>query len=195
MVKTMFMLETLFLFSLGITFLLILLLIYHFKNRLAGMEQKHEVLLDIMNSLVQETHMIKSVMGNLWRPPTSNFPESVVFRNIPANNLVEPSLEEDDDDEDDEDVVEEDDEDVDDEDVDDDDAETLEELELEEEQEVFEQTKVDAAPQFSLEDLNQSANWQAMKIPELRALVVQRGLTTDASKMKKPQLLALLGNK
>lgn len=57
--------ETLFALSLGITFLLMLLLIYHFKQRLSAIEQKHDILLEIINTLVQETHILKSVVAKV----------------------------------------------------------------------------------------------------------------------------------
>lgn len=63
--------ETLFMFSLGITFLLLLLLIYHFKQRLSAVEQKHDVLLEILNTVVQETHTIKAVLQTMYRPPSA----------------------------------------------------------------------------------------------------------------------------
>ena len=46
--------ETSFFFTLGITFLLILLLVYHFKQRIANAESKQDTMFEIINNLVQE---------------------------------------------------------------------------------------------------------------------------------------------
>ena len=206
MIKTMFMLETLFLFSLGITFLLILLLIYHFKNRLSGLEQKHEVLLEIMNTLVQETHMLKAVVGSIYRPPS---PSVVVSQ--PSIVQVQEFSKEDDADLDDEDI-----EDLDDkeeEDLDDEEEEDLddEEIDIEDLDDQVEAEKVEAekveAEKVETEEkpvieyveimpepkpVEEQLSLEKMKLPELRALAMQRQLTSDASKLKKPQLLDLL---
>ena len=212
------MLETLFLFSLGITFLLILLLIYHFKNRLSGLEQKHEVLLEIMNTLVQETHMLKAVVGSIYRPPS---PSVVVSQ--PSIVQVQEFSKEDDADLDDEDIEDLDDdlddeeeEDLDDkeeEDLDDEEEEDLddEEIDIEDLDDQVEAEKVEAekveAEKVETEEkpvieyveimpepkpVEEQLSLEKMKLPELRALAMQRQLTSDASKLKKPQLLDLL---
>lgn len=51
---------TFFFLSLGITFVLILLLVYHFKQRLTEMEQKSDKMFEIVNTIVKE-------MGNMRR--------------------------------------------------------------------------------------------------------------------------------
>jgi hypothetical protein len=51
--------ETSFFISLGITFVLILLLIYHFKQRLHITENKQDTMFEIMNNLAQELTSIK----------------------------------------------------------------------------------------------------------------------------------------
>ena len=153
----MLMLETLFLISLGITFILILLLIYHFKNRLAAAEQKHDVLLEILNTLVQETHMLKSVVGTLLRPmPLFTPPIHETFR-VVEEERVEEEFEE------------------------------LEDLEDDLEDDL-EEVKDEIVVEESLE----IHDFQKMKLSTLRELVTQRGLVTDASKLKKPQLVELL---
>ena len=200
MIKPMFMLETLFLFSLGITFLLILLLIYHFKNRLSGLEQKHEVLLEIMNTLVQETHMLKAVVGSIYRPLSPSVvvsqPSVVQVQEFSKEDVADLEVVEDldlddvEEEEDLDDVEEEEDldEDVDDEDLDDDEEIDIEDLDAEVEAEVEAEEKPVPEPKPVEEQLS----LEKMKLPELRALAMQRKLTSDASKLKKPQLLDLL---
>ena len=51
--------ETFFFISLGITFILILLLVYHFKQRLNTIEQKNDTMFEIINNIVKELNMVK----------------------------------------------------------------------------------------------------------------------------------------
>ena len=61
--------ETFFFISLGITFVLILLLVYHFKQRLNIIEQKNDTMFDIINNIVQEITTIKQVTTKLIHNP------------------------------------------------------------------------------------------------------------------------------
>ena len=54
--------ETFFFISLGITFILILLLGYHFKDRLNNLEQKCDTMFEIINNMVREMTSIKSTV-------------------------------------------------------------------------------------------------------------------------------------
>ena len=58
--------ETFFFISLAITFILIMLLVYHFKQRLTDVEIKTDTMTDIMNNLLQEMKNIKTMV--LSRP-------------------------------------------------------------------------------------------------------------------------------
>lgn len=51
--------ETFFFISLGITFILILLLIYHFKQRMVCLEQKSDTMFEIINNIVKEISALK----------------------------------------------------------------------------------------------------------------------------------------
>lgn len=53
--------ETFFLISLGITFILVLLLVFHFKMRLLSLEGKHDTTLEIINNIVGELQHMKKV--------------------------------------------------------------------------------------------------------------------------------------
>ena len=46
--------ETFFFVSLGITFILILLLVYHFRQRFVALEQKYDTMFDLINNIVTE---------------------------------------------------------------------------------------------------------------------------------------------
>lgn len=56
--------ETFFFISLGVTFVLILLLVYHFKQRMSALEQKHDTMFEIVNNVVKELNTLRnSQMG------------------------------------------------------------------------------------------------------------------------------------
>jgi len=62
------LIETFFFISLGISFILILLLVYHFKQRLNGSEQKCDTMFEIINNVVQELTHVKNIqMGMQYR--------------------------------------------------------------------------------------------------------------------------------
>jgi hypothetical protein len=52
--------DTFFFISLGITFILILLLVFHFKQRMTASEQKNDTMFEIINNIVQEITTIKN---------------------------------------------------------------------------------------------------------------------------------------
>ena len=54
--------ETFFFISLGITFVLILLLVYHFKQRVCSLEQKGNTMFEIINGVVKELTNIKKLV-------------------------------------------------------------------------------------------------------------------------------------
>lgn len=56
--------ETFFFISLAITFLLVLLLVFHFKMRLLTLEEKHDTTLEIINNIVGELQYIKKSANN-----------------------------------------------------------------------------------------------------------------------------------
>jgi len=51
--------ETFFFISLGITFVLILLLVYHFKERISNLEEKNNTMFDIVNNIFNELSTLK----------------------------------------------------------------------------------------------------------------------------------------
>jgi len=52
--------ETFFFISLGITFVLILLLVYHFKQRMNALEQKCDTMFEIINNIVKELTVLRN---------------------------------------------------------------------------------------------------------------------------------------
>jgi hypothetical protein len=121
--------ETFFFISLGITFVLVLLLVYHFKQRIYGLEHKCDTMFEIINDIVKQMNTVRIQNSvpfmNVFNPSSKSMPEIQHFINenmeISQNNQ-DYHDDEDDDEDDHEDDDEDDDEDEDeDEDVDDDD--------------------------------------------------------------------------
>jgi hypothetical protein len=73
--------ETFFFISLGITFVLILLLVYHFKQRMSTLEQKGDTMFEIINNIVEELTSIKRELVK------QTFNEKSFFSNIPSFSL------------------------------------------------------------------------------------------------------------
>ena len=58
------LLETFFFISLAITFVLIIMLVYHFKGRLVSIEDRYHTMFEIVNSLVKEMKNLRDTMAH-----------------------------------------------------------------------------------------------------------------------------------
>ena len=246
------MIESLFLILFSVTFLFILLLVYHFKNKITALEKKNETMFDILNNVVSELTNIKRslppVVESQFQPRTGvdalpggayEF-EEVNNSFVGVNGDVDEyeTVEEDSDDEEQDSDDEE--QDSDDEEQDSDDEE--DDSDVEEEDSDGEETDQEESPSVkkisvqldeqidsdeinaeeiivdesdfteevepSLEDLKEETitvekvektkpevnmeEYKKMHVQNLKKLVTSKGLTEDASKMKKTELLALL---
>jgi hypothetical protein len=83
--------ETFFFISLAITFVLILLLVYHFKQRIITVEQKCDTMFDIINTMVQEIQYLRAAQTT-FRPPAfqlgqfqSPLPVAQQYKNLVAS--------------------------------------------------------------------------------------------------------------
>ena len=225
--------ETFFFISLAITFILIIMLVYHFKDRLYVLEQKCDTMFEIMNSLIKEMKNIKQVSL------TPSIPQHPLNHTIPQS-FHTPELEESDEEEYDDSVSESSTEDVTQneennemlpvvdfkkiivedivEDVIDDEpiVEKLEEvskpLEIQESYESLEEIKElseiedlecqdDSTEDDSVEETTEQPEkkdemiklqYKKLDISVLRAMVTSRGLSDDAKKTKKADLVKLL---
>ena len=236
--------ETFFFISLGITFILILLLVYHFKQRLSNLEQKNDSMIYIVNNLVKELTTVKQISNMIMcnRPPpniSNHSPCSFLYNDFIVKEEDEEDYDTDCDDDTDTDT------DTDDEDdevkiliLDDDEManpntqsiyvipSSVVELNSPLPDEENEKLLVDTASPCSISDNSsgtelswndlalgesklehlipittegETSHWgeidesyKKMSIPELRSIVVSKGLTQDASKMKKIELFKLL---
>ena len=114
--------ETFFFLSLGITFVLILLLVYHFKQRLTTLENKCDTVYEIITNLVKEVTNIRQVQ--IQQLSNSFVSNTIVpsFHNTEVNGRIKVSDEDFEASEDDEDEDEDDEEEDEDDDEEDDDS-------------------------------------------------------------------------
>jgi len=89
------LIETFFFISLGITFVLILLLVYHFKQRIISLEKKSDTMFEIINNIVKEiTFLRASINTSISFQPNRISPEPT-----PVSNYFMRQQEDEDDDE------------------------------------------------------------------------------------------------
>jgi hypothetical protein len=84
--------ETFFFISLAITFILIIMLVYHFKDRLSILEGKTNTIMDILNNTVKELIIIKnrSFSAPIPEPPPPPPPPSI--QNMSPFSFLNPSM-------------------------------------------------------------------------------------------------------
>lgn len=195
------MMETFFFISLGITFVLILLLVYHFKQRIAATEQKTDTMFEIMNNVAEEMSGIKSTVISLINRPSTPYPISPPMQLDPSfSNYTHPIISEESimegDDQSDSDSDSDYDSDSDDAKIivsDDDNDEHDESSENHEHDESTENNDViDINMESTCDIVSETVDYNKMTLPVLKALVVEKGILEDASKMKKAKLVELI---
>ncbi len=204
--------------SLGITFLLILLLIYHFKQRLGVAESKQDTMFEIVNNLAQEVTNVKGTLSDLVG--ASQYPfQNIVNEehNLPNNELnssqyqeflsqmqeteedntvtsedqEETDEESDDDDEDEKIVVSDEEDNISVEELPEDNLVKEEEESDQEKKEEENEEKEEQEEKTESED-KEPVNFSKMNLGNLKNYIVQQGWVSDASKMKKSQILSLI---
>ena len=239
------MLETLFFACLGITFVLIVMLVYHFKSRVLSLENKCDTMFEIINSMVNEIGQVRTVLNH--DVPINNEYHEITLNNIDTNNNDRIHYDESSDslvtDDDEEDVTDDDEE----EDVTDDDEEDVDNYNRDEVSIDNDEVKVvnvemngeiqteglhyeldettssqgDQIPQmvdinihveklenetnkddssianssiatFSSVPKKGSSAYKRMNLTALKSLIIEKGLASDPSKMKKRDLITLL---
>ena len=213
--------DSVFYLGLVVTFLLILLVVYHFKNRVTTMEQRCDTMFEIMNNIVQELNLLRRQQNmTMGGGVPANITTTTVERDnvYPQENEDEEESEYETDDE----------------------SSYLSEDDLEEDLElktrvveldneivadgtdlkqiqVIEESPLPDATQSSLldiddnnsikiekvettlendeeliDDLSTSDEYKSMTNSALKALVIEKGLSTNPSKLKKSELIDLL---
>ena len=195
--------DSVFYLGLVITFLLILLVVYHFKNRVTTMEQRCDTMFEIMNNIVQELNILRRQHkmsmgdGNQVNIPTSTNGDYTSEQ----RELYEYNQE---DEESNQRVVELSD------DINED--EPLKQIQISENVPVSEGTQsslmeIDDNNSIKIEKVetnleNESSeendsdpkmdSYKSMTNSALKAMVIDKGLSTNPSKLKKSELLDLL---
>lgn len=260
------MLESAFFITLGISCVLLLMLIYHFKQRISKLEQSNETTFEIMKDMVQEVSNLKIGLQN-HASASHQMTQQTNIDNYeyPSGSFekVNVALDQDDDEtydiEDDDDLTNDDDEmdedgsddetdedGSDDEDTDEDDASDDEDNDEEEEEKNMAENDiklvsvdVDADESLNIDDIrdnnedqeglddnldlveidtsklediqinkidsaetleepvvsepiNKKEVYKKMNVPSLKALVIEKGLASEVSKLKKNELIKLL---
>lgn len=214
--------ETSFVISLGITFVLLLLLIYHFKQRLSVAEKKQDTMFEIINNLAQELNNMKMSLSLMNRPSTP-YPHNVSNQLVSSENVgmyeqTATLVNEESDSSDYEDSDDEisDDEDSDDEDdkiivSDEEDNISVEEIRPTEDTDnsaeelvvdILEniQTNTPEPESLDSEEPNEvelvedieKPDFSKMNLGALKTYIIEQGWVEDASKMKKAQILSLI---
>jgi hypothetical protein len=86
--------ETFFFLSLGITFVLILLLVYHFKQRLTTLENKCDTVYEIITNLVQEVSNIRNIQIEQFTNNNNGYINHTIvpsFHNTEINGKIKVS--------------------------------------------------------------------------------------------------------
>ena len=76
--------ETFFFISLAITFVLIMMLVYHFKERMSVLEKKTDTMFEIVNNIVKELNFIRTQSI----PISNNIPLSNIFSQFNNNKII-----------------------------------------------------------------------------------------------------------
>jgi hypothetical protein len=206
------LIETFFIFSLAVSFFLILMLVYHFKQRMATLEQKCDTMVSIINDIARELTSVKQVTTNyMMTSAMSSYHIPPPFHTSHMDTIEEliPEEEEDDDESYEDGDDGETDSDVD--SVEDDAApptpihkivvsDTEDDHIVEDSKEDIHVIRLDDVVEDIATPLDEpmeephteSMDYRKMNLSALRALVQSKGLIDDASKMKKQELISLL---
>lgn len=202
--------ESFFFISLGITFLLIIMLVYHFKQRIISLEHKHDTMFEIVNNIVKQLRNMQTTIQHLGEPqpfiishptytPAQPAFESIQITGVESteNDDETSESETDEEDSDDETSASESDE--------EEPVETIVVDELPKENLIIEPVvqedeilirksdgSVSALDESSSALADSKDKYKKMTLAALKTVALEKGLVTDASKMKKPELLKLL---
>ena len=203
--------DTFFFLSLGIAFVLILLLVYHFKQRLTTTENKCDTMFEIINGLASEVNSMKGALVARMppRPPVQMpLPPGPMFSNMSNENLKQENVQdlENDDEVEEEDSDDEVEEDSDDEEEEDSDDEEEEETDGEEEeredmdvvgtkmiiQQDNEEEKILVSD--NEEVVEEKPDYDKMNLVNLKKYVIENGLIENPKKMKKSEIIEALSS-
>ena len=202
--------DTFFFLSLGIAFVLILLLVYHFKQRLTTTENKCDTMFEIINGLASEVNNMKGALVARMPPRAPvqmPLPHGPMFSNMSNENLKQENVQ---DLENDDEVEEEDSDDEEEEDSDDEEEEYSDDEEEEEtdgeEEEGREDMDVVGTKMIIQQDneeekilvsdneevVEEKPDYDKMNLVNLKKYVIENGLIENPKKMKKSEIIEAL---
>lgn len=76
--------DSFFFISLGITFVLLFLMAFHFKNRVSTLEKKYDTLSDMCKTIVSEIGQVKNMVSNVPQMPVPR----MQYNHIPVNTMM-----------------------------------------------------------------------------------------------------------
>ena len=206
-----------FFISLGITFLLLFLMAFHFKTRISTLEKKNNALAEMCTTIVTKISQVKQMVveQNTMMKPVAVSNPNIFIRSAPSasSEVIEISDESESESESDE---EESDEEIDDQNKMEKKEDIPEEIqEVQEEEIKVEEIEIEIEEPIHLETINMELElpdtdlqsevfsvainnhddknaFKKMSVQMLKTLVISKGLCTDPSKMKKLDLLKML---
>ena len=178
-------LNTFFVASILISSILVVVLVYNFRQRLGAMEEKTETLLQIVNNVVQKLNNDNEDEIQNFVPLTNVNSDGYYGGNDMTAQYQDNEQDQEETDEDDEDDA---DDDEDDDEDDEDDTEGA--IAGEDVDDEVEQVTEDPEEPESLK----TEEYEKMNVTQLKQMVRERSLSNAVSKMKKPELVSLLVN-
>ena len=193
--------DTFFFLSLGIAFVLILLLVYHFKQRLTTTENKCDTMFEIINGLASEVNNMKGALVARMPPRAPvqmPLPHGPMFSNMSNENLKQENvqdLENDDEvNEEDSDDEEEDSDDEEEEETDGEEEEEREDMDVVGTKMIIQQDNEEEKILVSdnEEVVEEKPDYDKMNLVNLKKYVIENGLIENPKKMKKSEIIEAL---
>ena len=204
--------DTFFFLSLGIAFVLILLLVYHFKQRLTTTENKCDTMFEIINGLASEVNSMKGALvarmpprPPVQMPPQMPLPHGPMFSNMSNENLKQENVqdlenddevneEDSDDEEEDSDDEEEDSDDEEEEETDGEEEEEREDMDVVGTKMIIQQDNEEEKILVSdnEEVVEEKPDYDKMNLVNLKKYVIENGLIENPKKMKKSEIIEAL---
>tara|TARA_Y100000816_G_scaffold23408_3_gene15087 strand:- start:8130 stop:8756 length:627 start_codon:yes stop_codon:yes gene_type:complete len=200
--------DTFFFLSLGIAFVLILLLVYHFKQRLTTTENKCDTMFEIINGLASEVNNMKGALVARMPPRAPvqmPLPHGPMFSNMSNENLKQENVqdlenddevneEDSDDEEEDSDDEEEDSDDEEEEETDGEEEEEREDMDVVGTKMIIQQDNEEEKILVSdnEEVVEEKPDYDKMNLVNLKKYVIENGLIENPKKMKKSEIIEAL---
>ena len=183
--------ESLLFISLAITFVMLIMLVYHFQNKFDSVEKRTSTLLEIINNMVKELKEVKTHIARQQELSKKVSLEPLEKMQIDlGNSIVNKEIEDSDEEDSDE-------EDSDGEDSDGEDSDGEDQIKnvenIVDDKIVVSDTEEDIA-EIVVHKLNNESNYRKLDLRQLRQLALKRGLIDEAQqkKIRKNEVIDIL---